>query len=208
MDTTAKKIVRDGYDALGAAYREHFTPLHRERYATWLSEFCHLVPRGGRILELGCADGIPTAVELATNYQYIGVELSPVQAAAAQRNVPEGVFIVADMTQVSFPDESLDGVVGLYSIIHVPLEEQPQLFRSIYSWLRPGAVFMAVLGAGRWTGVATDWIRPSTTMYWSHESGDYYETLCRESGFEVIQRYFVPEGDVGHTFMMLKKPNQ
>jgi hypothetical protein len=110
------------------------------------------------------------------------------------------------MTEVAFPGSSLDGVVALYSVIHVPLDEQPALFRGIYSWLRPGAVFMAVVGAGRWTGTAEDWIRPDTTMYWSHGSGDDYEAIFREVGFEVLERHFVPEGNLGHTFMLLKKP--
>lgn len=205
MKTAPKDVVRAGYDLLGTAYREHFTALHREHYATWLRALCSHVPAGGRIVELGCADGLPMAAELAKQYRYVGVELAPVQAAAAKRHVPSGAFVVADMTQIAFPEGSLDGVIALYSVIHVPLEEQPKLFRSIFSWLKPGATFMVVVGAGRWTGVAENWIRPGTTMYWSHGSGDDYESVFREVGFELLQRYFVSEGTAGHTFMLLKK---
>src|SRR5690606_26806265 len=122
--------------------------------------------------------------------------------------VPSAELIVADMTEVAFPDASLDGVVALYSVIHIPLDEQPALLRSVYSWLRPGAVFMVVVGARRWTGTAEDWIRSGTTMYWSHGSGDDYRVICREVGFEILEQYFVPEGNLGHRFMLLKRPNR
>ncbi|HUG12882.1 MAG TPA: class I SAM-dependent methyltransferase [Opitutaceae bacterium] len=206
MKGAPKDIVRAGYDALGSSYREHFASLHRERYATWLRKFRSHVPLGGRIVELGCADGIPVALELVKKYRYVGVELSPVQATAARRQVPSGEFLVEDMTEVVFPETSLDGVVALYSVLHIPLDEQPALFRRIYSWLRPGAVFMAVVGATRWTGTAEDWIRSGTTMYWSHGSGDDYEVIFREIGFEILEQCFVPEGNLGHTFMLLKRP--
>jgi len=203
---TAKEIVRAGYDALGSSYREHFAPLHREDYAAWLKAFSNHVPAGGRIVELGCADGIPVALDLASRYRYVGVDLSQVQVEAAKRNVPSAQFVVADMTAVAFPKASLDGVVALYSVIHVPFDEQPELFHRIYSWLRPRAVFIAVVGAARWTGTAEDWILPGTKMYWSHGSGDDYEEIFRNVGFEIRQRAFVPEGNGGHTFMLLKKP--
>lgn len=208
MDNSAKDIVRSGYDLLGTAYREHYTPLHKERYAGWAKQFSIQVPLGGRVVELGCADGIPMAQELASKYRYVGLDLSPVQIAAAQRHVPAGTFIQADMTQIGFPAESLDGLIALYSIIHVPFEEQARLFQNIYSWLKPGAVFMSVVGAGKWTGTANDWILPGATMYWSHGDGDDYQVIAKSIGYSIVDRYFVPEGDVGHTYLLLKRPDQ
>lgn len=206
MDNAAKDIVRLGYDVLGPAYREHFTSLHKERYAGWAKEFATLVPVGGRVIELGCADGIPMAQQLATKFKYVGFDLSAVQIAAAQRQVPAGIFIQADMTQIGFPEASLDGLIALYSIIHVPFDEQVTLFRSIYSWLKPGAIFMAVVGAGKWTGTASDWILPGTTMYWSHGDANDYQSIAKSVGFSINDCYFVPEGDVGHTFLLLERP--
>jgi SAM-dependent methyltransferase len=206
MDNSAKDIVRSGYDVLGPSYREHFTSLHKERYAGWAKLFSAQVPLGGRVAELGCADGIPMAQELATHFRYVGFDLSAVQIAAAQRQVPAGVFIQADMTQIGFPGESLDGLIALYSIIHVPFVEQGRLFENIYSWLKPGAIFMSVVGAGKWTGTANDWILPGTTMYWSHGDVNDYQGIATTVGFSIEDRYFLPEGDIGHTFLLLRKP--
>ena len=203
-----KDIVRNGYDQLATDYRQHFSELHQERYDGWnrvLSQ--HLVPRE-RVLELGCADGIPLAKSLAVSFDYTGVDLSPVQIAHARKNVPQGTFVVGDMTQVDFSPQSFAAIVALYSIIHVPIEEQRPLIGRMFGWLKEGGLVMIVVGAGRWTGTEADWIRHGTTMFWSHASGEEYAEWFCSAGFRILERYFVPEGKVGHTFMLLRKPNQ
>src|SRR5437868_6009866 len=124
-----KEIVKEGYNHLSTAYREHFRASHTEHYPSWLHTFLQAIPPGSPILELGCADGIPVAQRLSETHAYWGVDISPVQIQRARVQVPEGHFEVADMTELSFPAESFTGIVALYSIIHVPLEQQPGLIR-------------------------------------------------------------------------------
>lgn len=205
MVTHPRKIVQSGYDRLGEAYREYFAPLHREHYGRWIDELRRRIPCGGLAVELGCGDGIPVGRELVRHCRYRGVDLSPVQIRLARRNVPGGEFAVADMIEVDLTPRSVDAVIALYSIVHVPFEEHAPLFRRVASGLKDGGIFMAVVGAGRWTGTTDHWIRPGITMYWSHGSGDDYQTLAVDAGFEVLDRSFVAERDVGHTYLLMKK---
>ena len=145
-------IVRSGYDRLGDSYHTHFAPLHAAHYSEWIHLFKRLVPLGSKILDLGCADGRPVAAALAHHYDYNGFDLSRVQIESAKVHVPKGNFTVADMTELQFRPKTFAGAIALYSIIHIPLEEQLRLLRDIFSWLFDGGVFMAVLGARRWTG--------------------------------------------------------
>jgi SAM-dependent methyltransferase len=70
----------------------------------------------------------------------ICVDLSVVALAAARQNVGEkGIYAVGDITNLPFEDDSLDGVVSLHTIYHVPRDEQPVAFREIYRVLKPGA---------------------------------------------------------------------
>ncbi|KAL2256263.1 hypothetical protein VTK26DRAFT_1920 [Humicola hyalothermophila] len=50
------------------------------------------------------------------------------------------------MAALSFPPASLDAVVALYSIIHLPREEQAALMGRVAAWLRPGGVVLANFG--------------------------------------------------------------
>ena len=202
---TPKDTVREGYDKLGTAYREHYAASHEAQYADWLAEFEREVPLTSRVLELGCADGIPVAKRLNQTYDYLGVDLSPVQIAAARGNVPRGQFQVADMAELTFPDGHFRGIVALYSLIHVPLEQQGPLIGRMARWLQPGGILLATVGHATWTGTEANWIVPGATMYWSHADVGTYLSWFAEAGLAVQQNQFVPEGNGGHTLLLLQK---
>ena len=201
-----KLLVKSGYDNLGNQYREHFEKEKNIHYQKWLGIIKNSIQPGNRIIELGCADGIPTAKFLSQYYQYLGIDISSKQIEIAKNNVPNGDFIEADMSNLEFPNNEFSGIIALYSIIHLPISEQPNLLRSIYSWLKPRGIFMCILGAESWTGTEEDWIKPGVKMYWSHEDANTYKKWFEELGFILLESYIVPEGNLGHTFFLLKKP--
>lgn len=199
------EIVREGYDQLATAYREHYRNVHSTYYPLWLESFLSLIPEGSKVLELGCADGIPVAQRLREHYQYVGIDISPVQIAQARLNVPTAHFEVADMTALSFPAGAFSGIVALYSIIHVPLAQQPALITSMYQWLQKGGALLAVVGAGAWTGIENDWLQPGISMYWSHTDTATYLQWFSSVGFTMVDTQFVPEGEGGHTLLVARK---
>ena len=200
-----KQIVREGYDNLTNRYRDHYSFSHHHEYKTWIANFKSSIQAGDPILELGCGDGIPVAQLLSVNYDYTGIDISPVQIRNANRQVPDGTFLDADMTEIEFPAESFSGIIALYSIIHVPVEEQQGLLQKIYTWLRANGIFLCTVGGEEFTGVEKDWIVPGTTMYWSHMHADKYSEWFMSIGFTVIKREYIPEQMGGHTLFWLKK---
>jgi len=132
-----KDVVRRGYDAL--SYRYRGDDEEPERYGAWLAQLRERLPAGGAVLDLGCGCGVPLARDLAAGgYAVTGVDLSAVQVGRARRLVPTATFLHADATQVEFPASSLDAVISLYTLIHMPLDEQPPLLGRVGRWLRPG----------------------------------------------------------------------
>jgi len=53
-----KDIVRDGYDRISCEYRGDDDD---GAYGDWLAELAALIPEGGRVLDLGCGNGVPAA---------------------------------------------------------------------------------------------------------------------------------------------------
>jgi SAM-dependent methyltransferase len=201
-----KDIVREGYDRISHAYRSDSGDEARADYAAWLDELRQRVPLGASVLDLGCGCGVPAAQLLAGDYDVTGVDISPVQIARAQQLVPQARFVCADMTALDFSPGSFAAVVSLYAIIHVPLAEQPGLFRAIHSWLEPGGYLLATVGADAWTGTEQDWLGVAGgTMYWSHADPTTYQRWLQEAGFAVIWSRFVPEGDGGHTLVLARR---
>lgn len=205
-----KEIVRKGYDIVSYAYRGDEEDEHCKQYHEWLDALLPLlaIPEGEmpRALDLGCGNGVPVARRLARSFAVTGVDLSMVQVERARQNVPGAAFLCEDMTRLDFPTGHFLLVTAFYSIIHVPLAEQPALLRKIFSWLKPGGLLIATLGFSAWTGTEENWLNAGGTMYWSHSGEQEYLAWLEEVGFAVQQRRFIPEGDSGHLLVVGRKP--
>lgn len=197
-----KEIVRRGYNQMSHDYRgDEAEP--ETNYARWAAELISLLPPGGGILDLGCGNGIPTSqILLKEGFSVTGVDLSEVQIERARALLPQGKWIVADMSEIRFEPGTFDAVVSLFAIIHVPIEEQPQLFDRMASWLKSGGHLLVSVGWKAWTGIEDF---HGALMYWSHEGADTYKNWLVDRDFEVLREEFVPEGTGGHTLLLARK---
>jgi hypothetical protein len=85
----------------------------------------------------------------------------------------------------------------------VPLADQRALFPRIRDWLRPGGYFLAIVGAGRWTGTER---YLGADMFWDHADTDTYLRWFREAGLAPRWHRYVPEGASGHTLILAQAP--
>ncbi len=207
MSKDPKEIVRTGYNKVSEAYRgDEPTEEEAAKYAEWVGILTQRLADGARVLELGCGCGVPATQLLARHSDVVACDLSEAQIERGRRLVPGAEFLCADMMDLTFPNSSFDAVVALYSIIHVPLEEQSILFRHIAEWLCPGGLFLGTVGHTAWTGFEDNWLGVSgAAMYWSHEDADTYVRWLSAAGLQTIVRELVPEGNGGHTLLLAEK---
>jgi len=180
----AQDIVRRGYDAIGARYRDWAATVESpaERY---LSELDARLVDGARVLDLGCGPGAPAAV-LARRHELTCVDLSEAQLELARQAAPGATFVHADMAALDLTPESFDAVVALFSILHLAARDQPALLTRIVAWLRPGGLFLATLGIAENTGVLDlDWL--GAPMYSSSLGASRYVELLAEAGLDVLE---------------------
>jgi len=203
-----RDLVRRGYDAISNAYRDDSGESNAESaettatYGAWLAELSALLPAGSLVLDLGCGAGVTAARDLvAAGFRLTGVDISAVQVRRAHELVPEGTFIQADMATWDPADRSFDAVVCLYALIHVPLEDQRSLFPRLRRWLTDSGYLLAIVGAGRWTGVE-DYM--GAEMFWDHEGPDAYLDWFADAGLEPLRSRFIPEGSAGHTLILAR----
>jgi SAM-dependent methyltransferase len=196
-----KAVVRRGYDVLSRAYRAD--DADDGVYAEWLDMLQRRVEPGSSVLDLGCGCGVPVARRLARRYSVTGIDFSAVQIERARRLVPKATFVCADITTLRFPNESFAAVTCFFALIHLPLDEQPGLIRSVAQWLRPGGVFAATVGNQAWTGLEKDWLGvKGGDMWWSHADTETYKRWLADAGLRLELEKFVPEGAGGHTFVL------
>jgi SAM-dependent methyltransferase len=196
--------VRAGYDAL--SYRYRADDAETGQYAPWLAELLAILSPRSRILDLGCGCGVPAARDLtAAGHQVTGVDLSDVQIERARQLVPAASFIRADATELKLPVRSFEAVVALYSMIHIPLSEQPDLLNRMADWLVPDGTLLMTTGWRAWTGTEDGWLGGDTTMWWSHADVATYRGWLAEAGLRVVREEFVPEGDGGHSLFWARR---
>jgi SAM-dependent methyltransferase len=202
-----KEIVREGYDRLSRAYRPDDFALQGSGYAHWIARLDARLGPGARVLDLGCGNGVPVVRELARRYAVTGLDLSPVQVERARALVPSARFVCADMSEAAFEPGSFEAVTAFFSIINLPVEEQPALFRRIAGWLVPGGVLLAVVGRVARTVTEKDWLGArGVPMFWSHADLATYWGWLEAAGFAVVEHGVEPRhGDPGFAVLIARK---
>lgn len=177
-----KRVVRDGYDTIGAAYRPWAEAGGVETRAWFLAETLARIPAGADVLELGCGPGAE-AGRLSKDRTYTGVDISGVMIGIAREQVPSATFIEHDLTSIDLPDGSFDAVVSLYVLGHLPSSEHRPTIERVHRWLRPGGIFCASFPTGIGDDTEDDWI--GAPMFFGGIGREATIATLRDVGFDL-----------------------
>ena len=97
-------------------------------------------------------------------------------------------------------------VTALYSITHIPRSLHSELFLHITSWLQPGGILLASLGAeaaADWTG---EWL--GIEMFFSHHEEATNLRLIQDTGMVVERSEIVAQDneDAKFLWVIARKP--
>ena len=207
MTDARTQLVAAGYDAMADVWESWKGEVGDDARASWLDELVGRLEPGARVLELGCAGGTEETRVLAERFRLTALDVSAEQARRAQRRVPAAEVRHEDFTEVEFPPESFEAVAAFYSFNHVPRDLLPGLFGRIHSWLAPGGLFLATLGATDlpdWTG---EWL--GVPMFFSGLPAEANRRLLAAAGFVTERDEVVtiaePEGPVSFHWVLVRR---
>lgn len=173
-----------------------------------------LVSPPAQVLELGCGAGVPVTkvllehknpelnvtandlspaqIDLARKYlaPYLSGDAKESSTTTAAGSTERLTLIPGDMTALTFPPSTFSAVLGFYSIIHLPRDEQTALMQKIATWLKPGGLFLANFATAeaasvvdeKWLGEEEGWV------YWSSWGEEGSVKMVEECGLEVLGR--------------------
>jgi SAM-dependent methyltransferase len=200
-----KEIVKAGYNKIAERYLAERTRDGAD--VRLLHDFIELLAPNSKVLDAGCGAGLPIAEMLAEHFDVIGVDFSKEQVERAKKNVPNAHFFREDMTELDFPDESLDGICSYYAIIHIPREEHASLFANFHRMLKTSGVALLCLGAEDLIDdIDEDYL--GTRMYWSHYNSETYIKMLKECGFTIIWTKHIADSTcegAKHLFVLAQK---
>jgi len=207
-----KARIKTSYDAIAPEYNE-WTVSHSPQRMIYLEKLLQLLPAEASVLELGCGAGVPVTERLLVfpGFTVTANDLSSTQISMAKTKLGEDrvSWREGDMMSLDFPKASFDAVVGFYSLIHLPKNEQEEILSRIAGWLKPGGYLLVNVSDDASEGVVMEqWLHPQGWMFWSGWGAQTIEKV-KQTGLEVVIGQVEDDGvDVGVRFLWIlaKKP--
>lgn len=152
MTTTDRDPTAEAYDILAESYA---AALPDDSYEAdldraMISDFADQVrsTSGRCVVDAGSGAGRLAPVLSARGLDYLGVDLSPVMVRTAGTLHPGHRFVVGALTDLPLPDDSVDGILGWYSIIHTAPDDLSTVIAECGRVLRAGGFLLLGLQAG------------------------------------------------------------
>lgn len=185
--TDYKEITRGTYDSVAEQYAARDKELVDETadvYAA-LNSFAELVPKGGKVLDIGCGTGRDTFFLAERGLQVTGIDFSQAMIERARKLVPSAFFEVKDFEQLDFMNE-FDGVWANASLHHVPKEQLPGVLNSIKRALKPGGYCFIKVKHGQADGLRdNEKFGKVISRYFAYYGNQELRELIEGAGFSI-----------------------
>ncbi|KAK1751299.1 putative O-methyltransferase [Echria macrotheca] len=210
-----KSRLKQSYDAIAERYTDWAVKNSALRIK-YLDRLLSLLPPTAnnsgplKALELGCGAGVPVTQTLLASpggrkFSVVANDLSDSQLALGRAKLGEGPnvgveWLQGDMNSLEFAEGSFDVVIALYSIIHLPRDEQPEMLRKVAKWLKPGGLVLVNFGIEEVEAEETeDWL--GAWMVWSGWGVEGSMGKVKETGLEVVVEEVSPGDGVDASFL-------
>jgi SAM-dependent methyltransferase len=140
------EVTLDFYDREAALY----VASHKGGVVRWLGDFMQMLPKQGRVLELGCGSGRDAEVLLAHGFEVDPTDGTPAMAAQAEERLQRPVKVMRfdELADVGV----YDGVWAHASLLHVPRSTLGTVLARVFHSLKLGGLVFANFKSGETAG--------------------------------------------------------
>ncbi|MFJ7499389.1 class I SAM-dependent DNA methyltransferase [Serratia grimesii] len=168
----------------------------------WLDRFLSLVPVTGKLLDIGCGNGMPIAAYFSQRgFDVMGIDSSQSMIDACQKKFPHQQWRVIDMRTLALND-MFDGLIAWDSFFHLPRNDQRQMFKIFAAHAKSKAALMFTSGTSDGEAIGEFQGEP---LYHSSLSPTEYQQLLHESGFDVVNMVFEDPECRGRTVWLAQR---
>lgn len=183
------QMTRQAYN--GAADKYHslfYNEMNEKEYdRNLLDSFSELLEPGASVCDAGCGpSGHIGRYLLDKGLKITGVDISDRCVELASENNPEIRFIREDIVNMSFPDESFDGVISCYSIINTPKKHVGRIFAEFKRILKPRGYLLVAVKEGDEEGIINDFLGVEADIYFSLFNESEIKQFYSDNGFWLV----------------------
>jgi len=173
------------YDKIAESYANEFS-----KPSEHIDEFLVLIPKSGRILDVGCGVGVDSGYMVSKGFEIIGVDLSKEMLRLAKQRFPQIEFKLADIRKLDFPLNSFNGILASCSLIHIPKKDFPQTLKNFYRMLKKeGVIYIALQGGNSEEIIIDEPFKPDEKLFLNILSFDEIKNLLEGTGFSIVKKY-------------------
>lgn len=168
----------------------------------WLDALIATVVPGGRILDIGCGNGVPIAAWFIQHgLQVTGLDSSLGMITNCRTKFPDQQWHCADMRTLAL-EQQFDALLAWDSFFHLTRDAQRQMFPLFAKHALPGAHLL--FNTGPENGEALGRFAEQD-LYHASLAADEYRHLLKQSGFEVIRHQVEDAAAGGRTVWLACK---
>lgn len=151
-----------------------------------LDEFASNFNSESTICDVGCGPGHITRYLFDKGLGVFGIDISERCIEIARRENPEMRFKVMDMARLDMGDESIDGIMSFYSIIHTPKQSMNLLFCEFNRVLKKSGKILVVVKKGDSEGYVDELEGFRMPLYFTNFKEEEMKDFVETNGFKVI----------------------
>lgn len=149
MKKNEKKIsVLNVFDSIADEYVNYFGD--DQEFIDEIKKFTLQLKKDSTILDLGCGNGYITNYLCSLGLNAIGIDFSSKMISIAKKRFPKLNFLLEDFANIEshFEENSVDGLISIYSLYFVPKEQLDEVLKSLSKVLKKGGKFLLITEKG------------------------------------------------------------
>lgn len=170
------------YEKLGKKYVEDIAGTDIRE----LPDFVGLLPRGSRVLDVGCAGGRDSKKFLEAGFEVVGIDLVDVFLEEARKNTPRAKFIKMDLLDLEFPDNHFDGIWAIAVLLHLKKEDIPKALKGFRRVLKSKGILYIRVKRGSGEKYKEERLSDGEKRFFSYFLKNELERFVKNAGFRII----------------------
>jgi len=180
-----------------AAYNEfaHEFAQHSDEDRDWvaplIAAFRRVVPPGGRVLDLGCANGREMVDLSSAGFSVVGVDIAVEALRIGRGRLPGAGFVTGDAARLPFQTGSFEGVWASASLLHLDPLQAAGAVAEIARVLSPGGGLYCSVQSGDARGFVPG-RSVKAPLYYCYWRADAWAELVTSAGLSVVELWETP----------------